>query len=107
MSLVVRRQQHLHDCGHSGAEAARHRRAPSAHCDVLGPRRFDGRMDPEDLREVISAYQTCVAESVHRFGGFVAKYMGDGVRGNERGPKAASRGGSCHTEWLHMPRNGS
>ena len=36
-------------------------------------------MDPEDLREVISAYQRCVAETVQRFGGFVAKYMGDGV----------------------------
>src|SRR5436189_4342252 len=36
-------------------------------------------MDPEDLREVISAYQKCVAETVQRFSGFVAKYMGDGV----------------------------
>ena len=36
-------------------------------------------MDPEDLREVISAYQKCVAEVVQHFGGFVAKYMGDGV----------------------------
>jgi class 3 adenylate cyclase len=36
-------------------------------------------MDPEDLREVISAYQKCVTETVRRFGGFVAKYMGDGV----------------------------
>jgi len=36
-------------------------------------------MDPEDLREIISAYQKCVAETVRRFGGFVAKYMGDGV----------------------------
>jgi len=36
-------------------------------------------MDPEDLREVISAYQNSVAEAVGRFGGFVAKYMGDGV----------------------------
>ena len=36
-------------------------------------------MDPEDLREIISAYQRCVAETVDRFGGFVAKYMGDGV----------------------------
>ena len=36
-------------------------------------------MDPEDLREIISAYQTCVADTVGRFGGFVAKYMGDGV----------------------------
>jgi class 3 adenylate cyclase len=36
-------------------------------------------MDPEDLREVISTYQKCVAETVQRFGGFLAKYMGDGV----------------------------
>ena len=36
-------------------------------------------MDPEDLREVISAYQKCVAETVQRLSGFVAKYMGDGV----------------------------
>jgi class 3 adenylate cyclase len=36
-------------------------------------------MDPEDLHEVISAYQKCAAETVRRFGGFVAKYLGDGV----------------------------
>ena len=36
-------------------------------------------MDLEDLREVIADYQKCVAETVGRFGGFVAKYMGDGV----------------------------
>jgi class 3 adenylate cyclase len=36
-------------------------------------------MDPKDLRVVISAYQKCVADTVQRFGGFVAKYMGDGV----------------------------
>jgi class 3 adenylate cyclase/tetratricopeptide (TPR) repeat protein len=36
-------------------------------------------MDPEDFREVISAYQNSVAETVGRFAGFVAKYMGDGV----------------------------
>src|SRR5262250_3382545 len=36
-------------------------------------------MDPEDLREVISAYHKCVAETVRRLGGFVAQYLGDGV----------------------------
>jgi len=36
-------------------------------------------MDPEDLREVISAYQKCVADTVRHYDGFVAKYMGDGV----------------------------
>jgi class 3 adenylate cyclase len=47
--------------------------------DLVGSTALSARMDPEDLREVISAYQKCVAETVHRFGGFVAKYMGDGV----------------------------
>jgi class 3 adenylate cyclase len=36
-------------------------------------------MDPEDLREIISAYQRCVTDTVRRFNGFIAKYMGDGV----------------------------
>jgi class 3 adenylate cyclase/predicted ATPase len=47
--------------------------------DLVGSTALSARIDPEDLREVISAYQKCVAETVHRFGGFVAKYMGDGV----------------------------
>ena len=47
--------------------------------DLVGSTAVSARMDPEDLREVISAYQRSVAETVQRFGGFVAKYMGDGV----------------------------
>ena len=47
--------------------------------DLVGSTALSARMDPEDLREVISAYQNSVAETVGRFGGFVAKYMGDGV----------------------------
>ena len=47
--------------------------------DLVGSTALSASMDPEDLREVISAYQKCVAETVGRFGGFVAKYMGDGV----------------------------
>ena len=47
--------------------------------DLVGSTALSARMDPEDLREVISAYQKCVAEAVQRSGGFVAKYMGDGV----------------------------
>jgi class 3 adenylate cyclase len=46
---------------------------------LVGSTALSARLDPEDLREVISAYQKCVAETVQRFGGFVAKYMGDGV----------------------------
>ena len=47
--------------------------------DLVGSTALSARMDPEDLREVISAYQNCVTETVSHFGGFVAKYMGDGV----------------------------
>ena len=47
--------------------------------DLVGSTALSVRMDPEDLREVISAYQRCVTETVRRLNGFVAKYMGDGV----------------------------
>ena len=48
-------------------------------CDVAGSTELAIKLDPEDLREVISPYHQKVAEVVARFGGFVAKYMGDGV----------------------------
>src|SRR5215469_9032228 len=48
-------------------------------CDLVGSTALSSRLDPEDLREVIGAYHKCVAETVTRFDGFVAKYMGDGV----------------------------
>ena len=47
--------------------------------DLVGSTALAARMDPEDLRELISAYHKCVAEAVGRFGGFVAQYLGDGV----------------------------
>jgi class 3 adenylate cyclase len=60
-------------------DTAERRQVTVMFCDLVGSTALSGRMDPEDLREVISAYQKCVAETVGRFGGFVAKYMGDGV----------------------------
>ena len=45
--------------------------------DLVGPTAPSARMDPEGLREVISACQKCVAETVQRFGRFVAKFVGD------------------------------
>ena len=59
--------------------AAERRQVTVMFSDLVGSTALSARMDPEDLREVISAYQKCVAETVGRFGGFVAKYMGDGV----------------------------
>jgi class 3 adenylate cyclase len=48
-------------------------------CDLVGSTALAARLDPEDLREIIGAYHRCVADTVSRFDGFVAKYMGDGV----------------------------
>ncbi len=63
----------------SDKHAAERRQITVMFSDLVGSTAMSARMDPEDLREVISAYQKCVAETVGRFGGFVAKYMGDGV----------------------------
>ena len=60
-------------------DAAERRQVTVMFSDLVGSTALSARMDPEDLREVISTYQRCVAETVQRFGGFVAKYMGDGV----------------------------
>jgi class 3 adenylate cyclase len=60
-------------------DTAEHRQVTVMFSDLVGSTALSARMDPEDLREVISAYQKCVAATVDRFGGFVAKYMGDGV----------------------------
>ena len=60
-------------------DTAERRQVTVMFSDLVGSTALSARMDPEDLREVISAYQKCVAETVQRFSGFVAKYMGDGV----------------------------
>ena len=48
-------------------------------CDLIGSTALAARLDPEDLREIIGAYHRRVAETVARYDGYVAKYMGDGV----------------------------
>src|SRR6202011_5996567 len=60
-------------------DTAERRQVTVMFSDLVGSTALSARMDPEDLRDVISAYQKCVTETVQRFGGFVAKYMGDGV----------------------------
>ena len=68
--------------------------------DLVGSTALSARMDPEDLREVVLAYQNVVAETVGRFDGFVAEYHGDGVlvyfgfpRAHEDDPERAVRAG--------------
>jgi len=55
--------------------------------DLVGSTALSARMDPEDLREVICAYQKCVAKTVQCFGCLVAKYMG----GHEDDAERAAR----------------
>jgi class 3 adenylate cyclase len=61
------------------ASSAERRQLTVMFCDLVGSTALSVQLDPEDLREVIGAYQKFVAETVARFGGFVAKYMGDAV----------------------------
>jgi class 3 adenylate cyclase/predicted ATPase len=64
--------------GRATVEAER-RQLTIMFCDLVGSTPLSTRFDPEDLREIVGAYHRCVTDTVGRFGGFVAKYMGDGV----------------------------
>src|SRR6516164_4590566 len=61
------------------AASAERRQLTVMFCDLVGSTPLAARIDPEDLRGIIGAYHRCVAEIVEGFGGFVARYMGDGV----------------------------
>ena len=60
-------------------ETAERRQLTVMFRDLVGSTALSARLDPEDLRGVIGAYHRCCAEGIERNGGFVAKYMGDGV----------------------------
>jgi len=66
------------DAGPAAGKAER-RQLTVMFCDIVGSTALSTRFDPEDLRELIGDYHRAVAETVGRFEGFVAKYMGDGV----------------------------
>jgi class 3 adenylate cyclase/tetratricopeptide (TPR) repeat protein len=61
------------------ANVAERRQITVMFCDLVGSTALSTQIDPEDLREVMAAYHKCAAETVTSFGGYVAKYMGDGV----------------------------
>lgn len=81
-------------------DTAERRQLTVLFCDLVGSTEIAARMDPEDLREVINVYHRRVAKTVRRFGGFVAKYMGDGIlvyfgypQANENDAELAVRAG--------------
>ncbi|MBI2862606.1 MAG: adenylate/guanylate cyclase domain-containing protein [Chloroflexi bacterium] len=48
-------------------------------CDLVGSTALSGQLDPEDLREVVQAYQAAAAEVIQRYDGHLAQYLGDGL----------------------------
>ena len=82
------------------ADSAERRQVTVMFADLVGSTELSARMDPEDLRDIISTYQKCVTEVVQRFDGFVARYMGDGIliyfgypEAHEDDPERAVRAG--------------
>src|SRR5262249_37446214 len=90
-------------------DTAERRQVTVMFCDLVGSTALSARMDLEDLREVISAYQKAVAATMERFGGFVAKYMGEGVlvyfgypRASEDDAEQAVRAGLASIEAVNV-----
>jgi class 3 adenylate cyclase/predicted ATPase len=60
-------------------DTAERRQLTVMFCDLVGSTALSGKLDPEDLRGIIGSYHRCCTDLIERNGGFVAKYMGDGV----------------------------
>src|ERR1700744_5925309 len=60
-------------------EGAERRQVTVMFADLVGSTALSTGMDPEDLRDVFAAYSTCAEETVNKFGGNIAQYMGDGI----------------------------
>jgi class 3 adenylate cyclase len=94
----------LPETDHAPKETAERRQVTVMFADLVGWTALSASMDPEDLREVISAYQRCASEIVRRFDGFVAQYLGDGVLVYFGYPQAhehdAERGGAAGLELI-------
>ena len=63
----------------SSTDAAERRQLTVMFCDLVGSTALSKRLDPEDMREVIRAYQDACSGAIARYDGFVAKFFGDGV----------------------------
>src|SRR5574341_2135341 len=59
--------------------AAERRQLTVVFCDLVGSTALAGQLDPEELREVVRAYQEACAKVIARFEGHIAQYLGDGL----------------------------
>src|SRR5262249_53705421 len=60
-------------------DGAERRQLTGLFCDLVGSTGLSSRMDPEDLGEVISGYQTACTNVIQTYDGMIAKFMGDGI----------------------------
>ncbi len=65
--------------GRSASQEGERRQLSVMFCDLVGSTALSGRLDPEELREVLRRYQNIVVEAVRFYDGYVAKFLGDGV----------------------------
>lgn len=63
----------------AGAEDAERRQITVLFCDLVDSTPLSERLDPEDLRDIVRAYQDACAEAIVRFDGYIAQYLGDGI----------------------------
>src|SRR5438132_406784 len=64
---------------HSATPEAERRQLTVMFCDLVGSTPLAEKLDPEDLRQVIRAYQDTCTAVVHRFEGYIARYVGDAL----------------------------
>jgi len=63
----------------AGHEAAERRHITALFSDIVGSTELSGRLDPEAMSQVLRAYQDAVSAELRKYGGHLAKFMGDGV----------------------------
>ena len=61
------------------APMAERRRLSAVFCDLVGSTELSSQIDPEDLNEIIRTYQMYVQDIMNQYGGFTARYVGDGM----------------------------
>ena len=63
----------------AGPPEADRRQLTVLFCDLVGSTELASRLDPEDMGALMRTYHAACQDVVTRWGGHVAKFMGDGV----------------------------